>query len=207
MAKANYDFTNPRALDDARVALLKVAEFLEVNGVSYFLEAGTLLGIVRDKDLIPWDHDIDLCITSEWSGKLLKLRWLFLRKGFKFTIRKNPFPYGPVNNGDIRMIKIKPIWPYIKRMFTGGSKANFPVVDVFVKYSDGENVFWQVEGLILKINKDYYSAFEYIEFFGKHLRAPLRYKDYLTEKYRNWEVPVKDWRLKTGDFTIVEEHK
>lgn len=203
MSKGKYDFTDPKALKAARLFLLKTAQLFEKEGLSYFLEAGTLLGIVRDKDLIPWDHDVDLCITSDNIKPLLNLRWKFLLKGYKFSVRKNPFPYGPVKKGDIRMVKIKPILPYLLKIFQGGSSANFPVVDIFVKYPENDFVFWQVEGNVLRIAKKYYEDHDLIPFFGENLRAPKNYTDYLSEKYGDWKVPVKNWTLKTGDFTIV----
>ena len=37
-------------------------DFLTKHGIKYFLEGGTLLGIVRDGDLLPWDHEVDISI-------------------------------------------------------------------------------------------------------------------------------------------------
>lgn len=204
MIKSKYDFTDPKAIKSARTFLIKTTNIFEKEKLPYFLEAGTLLGIVRDKDLIPWDHDVDLCITSNNIMHLLNLRWKFLLKGYKFSVRKNPFAYGPVNKGDVRMVKIKPIFPYLIKAFQRGAAANFPVIDVFVKYSDNENVFWQVEGHVLRISKKYYESHELLPFFGATLRAPQNYIGYLTDKYGDWKVPVKDWTLKTGDFTIID---
>lgn len=42
------------------------------NKIQYFLFAGSLLGAVREKGLIPWDDDIDVCIKSEDVDRFLQ---------------------------------------------------------------------------------------------------------------------------------------
>ena len=47
---------------------------LEENKIRYWVCHGTLLGIVRDKKLISWDHDIDIgVIESNINRKVLPL--------------------------------------------------------------------------------------------------------------------------------------
>lgn len=43
--------------------------FLE-NNIEYYLAYGTLLGVIRDGELIPWDDDIDIQVKSENKKKL-----------------------------------------------------------------------------------------------------------------------------------------
>ena len=44
-------------------ALRKVlADILNSNNIPYWICHGTLLGIIRDSQLIPWDHDIDIFV-------------------------------------------------------------------------------------------------------------------------------------------------
>jgi len=45
---------------EARHALKKVKQALDKKNIEYWLDAGTLLGAVRENRFIPWDHDIDL---------------------------------------------------------------------------------------------------------------------------------------------------
>ncbi|HEK3188099.1 TPA: LicD family protein [Proteus mirabilis] len=35
------------------------------NNISYWIDSGTLLGAYRDGSFIPWDEDIDLCMTRK----------------------------------------------------------------------------------------------------------------------------------------------
>ena len=42
---------------------------LNKHNIKYWLCHGTLLGIIRDKELIPWDHDIDIALWKEENLK------------------------------------------------------------------------------------------------------------------------------------------
>jgi phosphorylcholine metabolism protein LicD len=54
--------------------LRKIKKILDKNNINYWLDEGSLLGAVREKKLIEWDHDIDLSI---WYTDLEKIRPLF----------------------------------------------------------------------------------------------------------------------------------
>ncbi len=41
------------------------------HNITYYLEGGSLLGAVRHKGFLPWDDDVDLCITRAEFKKLL----------------------------------------------------------------------------------------------------------------------------------------
>jgi len=53
--------------------LCKLDEVCRKNNITYFLEAGTLIGAVRHKDFIPWDDDIDIYFKRKDFEKFLKL--------------------------------------------------------------------------------------------------------------------------------------
>ncbi len=54
-------------------ALVVVADFLERHGLWYAVGFGTLLGAVRDADLIPWDEDFDLYVRPADRARIVDL--------------------------------------------------------------------------------------------------------------------------------------
>ncbi len=58
---------------------------LKKNNIKYWLCQGTLLGIIRDKDLIPWDHDIDIAI---WQDNFIKEKIIKIMLSNNFNIKK-----------------------------------------------------------------------------------------------------------------------
>lgn len=56
-------------------------EVLERNNITWWATAGTAIGAVRHKNIIPWDDDIDIWVPREDYNRMLTLRNDFVRKG------------------------------------------------------------------------------------------------------------------------------
>lgn len=61
--------------EEKAIELLKeVKIILDKHNIHYWLDDGTLLGAVREKKLVPWDHDIDL---GMWFSDIEKIKPFF----------------------------------------------------------------------------------------------------------------------------------
>lgn len=63
----------------------EVIRLLSSNKIDYWLCHGTLLGIIRDNELIPWDHDIDIAV---WYKKSLKKKFINLMKENNYALKE-----------------------------------------------------------------------------------------------------------------------
>ena len=50
--------------------LPKVDALFKERGISYCLDGGTLLGVIREGRLLPWDDDLDFFVPSESAAAI-----------------------------------------------------------------------------------------------------------------------------------------
>ncbi|NJD11652.1 MAG: LicD family protein [Gemmatimonadetes bacterium] len=201
MDQAKPDLLLKDHMKVARTLLFDVIDLLEANDIAYHLEGGTLLGIVRDGDLLPWDHDVDLSVPEESGSALLKLRAPLLAKGYRFSVRRSRIAVGPIRKGALWLCKVKPLYGYFRKAID----PRYPLVilDIFVKIRDAEHTYWRAKGRAMRVANRYYSSYETITFAGRTLRVPNDYRAYLTEKYGDWSVPVRNWSCDTDELTVL----
>ena len=92
MQRSAFESAQPRNfmnVDIAHTALLALKSGLEVEHVPFFLAYGTLLGIVRDGDLLPHDKDMDVGLPWDVSREVL-IRELTVKHGFSRSGRHTP---------------------------------------------------------------------------------------------------------------------
>ena len=189
-------------LQRAKKILFDVVDLLEGQNIGYHLEGGTLLGMVRDNGILPWDWDIDLSILAEDTDKFLKVYYMLKSKGYKITNRRLKKTAPPFKKGSYRVFKVKPFLLSFLKECLPLFKRIYVIADVFVKYRDGSHVYWVAKEKIMRVDKRYYESCETIECYGRAFRVPNHYREYLTEKYGDWSKPVKVWDCSRDEKTI-----
>ncbi|WAJ69677.1 LicD family protein [Catenovulum adriaticum] len=183
-----------KVAEDALKMLSNVGSVFNQNKVDYCLEGGTLLGIVRENRLLPWDDDMDLTITEH---QIPNLKQALKALPKKYRVRKRYYftNYKAIKEGNLRLIRISN-----RKWFFFKGKVR---MDIFVKYSDQENYYWTVGGknnfVIKSIPKRFYDKTEAYEFNKQKYLVPQNYTQYLTLRYGDWQKPVKEWDCLNDD--------
>ena len=81
--------------------LLAVVEILNELRFDYFLCNGTLLGIVRDSKLIPWDIDLDIWLDNKIDKDLICAE--FVNRGFELYDYGLESDYLILVSGDVKV--------------------------------------------------------------------------------------------------------
>lgn len=181
----------------AKKALRDTCGLLDKHRIPYVLEGGTLLGIIRENRLLPWDNDVDITVTDDQLVKINKLKWHLMMMGYEIKLRraKEDMPHFPI--GTVRLVKVRKI-----KVFS----ENLGILDIFVKRKVDDKYFWivgQHEHVLKSVASHFYEKRTRYLFDGYSYQVPEQYEEYLTCRYGNWREPVKDYNFKTDDKSIV----
>ncbi|MFC1620479.1 LicD family protein [Candidatus Neomarinimicrobiota bacterium] len=179
--------------------LRDVTSILEARKITYCLDGGTLLGIMREGRLLPWDHDLDLFVPSNEVKKVKAAMWKFRLSGYWTDRRRHGVDKPPCRLGDIRVIKVR----NRRGLFSYGLMN----LDIFIKYREGDNYYWiagaKRRNVIKCVPSKFYDHLTQIEFDGKKYWIPEAYDEYLTHRFGDWRTPVKEWDHLADDQAII----
>lgn len=151
-------------------ALSDLSSMANEKGTPVFLVSGTLLGYVREGQLLSHDKDIDVGIVG-WENQYALC--MALQESGLFTVSAQ-FLKGP----DTFYIPIK-------------HNATGMWIDVFVYHPKDDKWVTGVDFFFGYRQTFAFTPFELqdIEFLGVTMKAPVRPEINLTENYGNWRVP------------------
>jgi len=192
--------------------LADVKKVLDKNNIEFFPIYGTLLGFVRDKQIIPWDVDIDLGAWHHDYKKVLALRKDFNKLGYDmgdsgllgdychlsiFYKKEGPYAFHAgisfwVKDNDKAVnLKFYDNNLFFRKFgrFKGSKFYNFfaPIYRSFVLYINKQEVLP-------------YSWFEEMKTVNVHdmdFKIPSESEEYISRMYgENWKTPEKKWSKK-----------
>lgn len=146
------------ALDNLR-DFLKIMESANIKVVPGF---GSLLGIIRDKDFITWDEDIDLCILKEEEDKLDNQLAILKQNGFELARYERIGLYSFMRNNEY--------------------------IDIYVLEDIGAGV--RNCGMDFLFEEDFKDTIS-IDFKGLAINIPRQYERHLDFLYGDWKTPVQ----------------
>ena len=180
--------------------LSRVTRILMKNDIPHILEAGTLLGVIRENRLLPWDNDLDLTVTRQQEEKLLAVLGKIRRLGYKVSVKRYKKDLKYFRKGEIRIIKIKYLsLPLFKTAV---------VLDIFIKKLIDDEYYWTVgvkKPVLKSVPRKFYEELGSVEFQNESYSVPADYRGYLTEHYGDWQTPVRNWNFKFDDRSVKEK--
>ena len=152
--------------EDAKECLLIIKDIFDRHDVKFWLIYGTLLGAIRDGDLIPWDRDIDIGTFESDAEKRWPAILEMLDNGFK-VLRTNSF------GNSVQFIR-------------GREQVDMSSYEPYMR--NGRRLWrW---GRFFEPN-DYFTGFREVPFLGTTFLVPEHAEKFLCDHYRGdeWKNP------------------
>jgi len=168
----------------ARENIKVITEILNRLGIKWWLDAGTCLGAIREKDFISYDTDTDIGVMIKDPSEVWYLARELFRNGFSFIC-----DFGKIENG----------YEFAWRKW--GIKTDF-----FFHY-EKDNIVWNTywknkKRIFLEFEKRLFDNLKEIDFLGMRVFVPNPVEEYLTAMYGDWKTPIQKWNWATDPRCI-----
>ncbi|MCF7921675.1 MAG: LicD family protein [Candidatus Marinimicrobia bacterium] len=196
-----FQFT-PKNRKNAHNLLRNSCEILEDLGIHYWLDFGTLLGLIRENKLIDWDKDMDLSVRFESEEKMDEMIRA-LGKIYPIKILPPSIRPGVWHIGKYRTVKA------FHQKY--GLIRTDPHLDFFTQYRglyDGQSEA-TYRSVIAGINNEIPAAFvdelDCFQFQGHEYAIPNHVEDFLALRYgTDWRTPKPYWHPAYDDESMVK---
>lgn len=164
---------------------------------------GTLLGLVRDGDIIHWDDDIDFSIPLEFADSIENLLLAFSRSDTSKVTWRVERVAGDRNNIVGLLLKFDD---------PESLHSEFTTSICYRENREGKSVHMPSLGMWYSPEK-HFKKIGSLGWNGETIQVPNEYEEYLTFQYGNWKVPKKDIQLsdyanlQKVDFADVQKAK
>ncbi|XP_028411056.1 fukutin-related protein-like isoform X2 [Dendronephthya gigantea] len=149
-----------------------VLSTLVKSGVSYWLEGGSLLGAVRNGDIIPWDYDVDIGIYQHEISKCSQLQLVQESPQKRYTDDQG-FVWEKAREGEFFRVQF--------------SETNHLHVDIFPFYEKNgimtKNTWFKTHRQDSEFPAHYLKPLTTLDFAGIKASVPNNYREFLELKF------------------------
>jgi len=157
--------------EECKKLLLFLRDHLTKYRIVPIISFGTLLGIVRNGDLIPWDTDIDLIIRESEAEYLTE------------ALKNLPKEY--------RLLRIERNGIYGDICVSIGNDKCYADIYIYIDINEKEYSYTWHSPEKFNINKEDLDTVDVIEFMDKKFVTLRNKETYLTKWYGDWKIPQK----------------
>lgn len=173
----------------SRYLMLTLTAAFRKAEIPYYIDHGTLLGLIREGDLLPWDNDVDIAIDAEFAGQAFQLikdtlsstsnghQWQVMHQSGQFDTQE----------GSLQG------WRIIKVTDAQLEASSEHLVDFIIKHKVQDTRYWLVGATTLQAPDKLTSARTELEYQGQLLSVPAETETYLELLYGDWATPKQEW--------------
>jgi phosphorylcholine metabolism protein LicD len=178
----------------AEQLMIDISKLFNKKNISYHIDHGTLLGIIRDNSLIPWDIDVDFACKSEDKNIVLDTLKQFF-KTYKSTYCADNNWRCTLHSCKIFLNNHEDNIPMVIKVFndTNDITSNSFFVDIELKYTQDENLHWMVGSRQLFIPTKICFPTTSIQYKNTTICIPKETTQYLKSLYGDWKKVIKEW--------------
>ncbi|XP_014218142.1 fukutin-related protein [Copidosoma floridanum] len=172
-------FTPPCCLAGLRKVAHHVFDKLEEVGIRYWLESSSLLGAMRNGDILPWDHEVVVGVNRDDIGRS---PWLVKARN-KAVVDNLGYVWEKATEGE-----------FFKVQYSKANRLHVSLLPFYSKNGTMTKDAWFLKNC--NFPEQFLHPMSSIEFAGRHVPSPNNIRDFLDIKYykgvyENPELPGK----------------
>lgn len=191
--ESKVQFYSKEKVEKSEYFMFEICKLLEENHISYYIDHGTLLGIIRDEALIPWDTDIDLAVLIEDKEKIETMLKSYLNNFIHPLCKTNNWKY-KIEKEEIIVEEIKETLYTTFQIFNYSNFQEDEVaLELMFRYKRDSIIYWGFCEKYLKAPLDITLPTKQIFYKGHPINVPNNTMKYLSNLYGDWKTPIKNW--------------